>query len=134
MENPTSKTIHDATDRKVEIMSRLLHIGMAVGMPQFMIWPTIAISFLKQHRRKLYGQFSEFVDFHSDTKQLSDKSNKSLCEIKFVKTTFVSRIVSAYSYVFQPVFTIFFPKAILGICTAMLLIQMQIVESVHLLL
>lgn len=37
--NPTSKAIHDVTNRKVEKISRLLCVAVGKVSPQILVWP-----------------------------------------------------------------------------------------------
>lgn len=47
LKNAAAKAIHDATDRHVEKLSRILNLDLATWLPQFIIWPTFVLCFVK---------------------------------------------------------------------------------------
>lgn len=86
----------------------------------------------KAKRLKIPAQIAEFIAFHSSTRQLSTLSIKR-GNLSFFYSFFSGfRTVNIISNVYQPIFMTFFPRTLLTLCCAMLLIQLEIVEySMH---
>lgn len=39
LKDPASKAVHEETNRRVEKISRILHVATGVVCPQFVVWP-----------------------------------------------------------------------------------------------
>lgn len=95
----------------------------------------------KENRLHIHAQFREFIDLHSATKQLSIKYfityKKTLKSFErpddfYPKVLFFRlfhfRTMTNLSNLYQPIFMILFPRNLFTVCSAMLLVQLELVE------
>lgn len=84
----------------------------------------------KRYRLHISAQFKEFIDFHSDVKQLSryEDEQKKLYTNVILWLFVYFRIMTNLSDIFQPLFMNVFLRNLLTLSAAMLLIQLELVE------
>lgn len=84
----------------------------------------------KNKRLEVLKQIHDFVDLHSDLKQLSHSSDwSSAGVVNKSNLKFHCRIISEFSHIYQFIVTAFFGVSFVTICAVMLMIQVEIVES-----
>lgn len=86
----------------------------------------------KKTRIENVQQLCEFVEFHADTKQLSSLRSFEIltrfkCERFKIPFSFIFRLASEFSDMFQPILFSIFTCSYASICTTMLMLQLAIV-------
>lgn len=89
---------------------------------------------LKEDPVKIVRDFSEFIQLHSDAKQLSQQKKLDFTFIfQFLSSKFripICRLVVAFSNTMEFVFATLFSWSIGSICSTMLMMKMELVEYI----
>lgn len=82
----------------------------------------------KKKRVLALKQLNEFVQYHSDAKQLSHEFLKFKLLFKLNFESLLLRLAHDFSNLFQPIFTVVFTWSTITICISLLLIQIDLVK------